>query len=133
MVIETARERIESMETVVGEVDRMVDVADDALVKTDELLHRATEALEQTDAVLVKAQEGIAAGKRVLPKVAVGLALVGVGIGVAILIRRSRAGRAAAREALMEQVELDEPADPLSEYTEQIEAEEFAQDSQERE
>lgn len=92
-------------------IDRLDDVLatidDDTPPETDH-----TKLLARADETLVLAERGLVAGRRALPKVALSLALVGIGVVVAVAIRRSRAGRVAAEEHVLEQ-----PEEPVHEQS----------------
>ena len=61
-----------------------------------------------------RAERGIETAKRTPPKAALGLTLVGIGIAVAVVIRRSRMGKAAAQAEVLEQPEEPVPRRPCA-------------------
>lgn len=109
MGFETTVADIEAIEGAVETAERVLANADTVLTGADEALQLGEGALAHADEWVQRAEHGVEVGRSVLPKVAIGLAAVGAGVLVAIAIRKSRAGRAAAREDVLEQPE--EPAD----------------------
>ena len=120
MGFDTAHDQIGSLEDALGNVDRFVVAADRGLNDAELVIDAAELLLGNADQAVNVIEGGVAAGKRLLPKVAIGLAIVGVGVAVAVLIRRTREGRQAAEEYVVEQPE---------EMVDQMEAAEFAQDA----
>jgi hypothetical protein len=92
MSIDDVRDRLGSWEQKLEKIDTTV-------VDTDKLLERADTALEV-------AERGIEAGRRRLPQLAIGLAVIGAGIAMAVMVRRRR--QAAAEWQVLEQPP-DEP------------------------
>lgn len=105
MGFETTVADIEAIEGAVETAERVLTNADTVLMGADEALQIGEGALAHADEWVQRAEHGIEVGRSVLPKVAIGLAVVGAGVLVAIAIRKSRAGKAAAREEVLEQPE----------------------------
>lgn len=103
--IDKVRSGIETLDEKLAGLDLTVETADGELIKTEQAIEGAQKVLAKADDTLELAERGMRAGRRALPKAALGVALVGVGIAVAFAIRRSRAGRAAAQVDVLEQPE----------------------------
>jgi hypothetical protein len=91
---------IEDVRGRIGSWEKTLDRIDTAVVDTDALLGHADKALEV-------AEHGLQTGRRALPKFAVGLAVLGLGIAVALVVRKRR--QAAAEWQVLEQPEEEAP------------------------
>lgn len=120
--MDTAHDRIELLENALGNADRVINLADRGLNDAVLVIDAAELLLGNADKAVDVVERGVEAGKQIVPKIAIGLAIVGVGVAVAVLIRRSRAARQAAQANIVEQPE---------EAVDQVEAQEFEQDSRE--
>lgn len=103
--IDKVRSGIETLDEKLAGLDLTVETADGELVNTEHAIEGAHKVLAKADDTLEIVEHGMRAGRSALPKAALGIALVGVGIAVAFAIRRSRAGRAAAQADVLEQPE----------------------------
>lgn len=112
--IDTVRGRIESWEDKLDKWDGVIRVADTTLVDTEKVLAKADEVLdlaqvkaeearELAEEKLELAREVAEENKRHLPKVAIGLAVVGLAVGVLVVLKKRR--KAAAEWQVMEQPE----------------------------
>jgi hypothetical protein len=108
--IDKVRSGLETLDEKLTGLDVTVETADGALLETEQVIEGAQKALVKADDALDILEEGMRTSRRVLPKAALGLALVGVGIVAAVAIRRSRAGKAAARVEVLEQPTFEDVA-----------------------
>lgn len=86
MAIDVMRETIQNWQHDLGEEDKMVQIADIGVIDAEKVLEHADDAL-------AAAERGLRASRRALPTFAIGLVVLGVGIAVAIAVRKRRAAQ----------------------------------------
>ena len=96
--IDNVRDHIEHWENRLDKWDGVIKVADTTVLDTEKVLAQADRALEV-------AEQKIEENRHLLPKIAIGLAVAGVAVGLVIVLKKRR--KAAEEWQVMEQPDTD--------------------------
>ena len=96
--IDNVRDHIEHWENRLDKWDGVIKVADTTVLDTEKVLAQADRALEV-------AEQKIEENRHRLPKIAIGLAVAGVAVGLVIVLKKRR--KAAEEWQIMEQPDTD--------------------------
>ncbi len=96
--IDNVRDHIEKWEDRLDKWDGVIKVADTTVLDTEKVLAQADRALEV-------AEQKIDENRHLLPKIAIGLAVAGVALGLVVVLKKRR--KAAEEWQILEQPETD--------------------------